>query len=91
MTSNFFSGWRGALGAAGAACAACLLIAGCGGGGDGGGGSPALAAMLPGAPVAAGDGAATRQEPIVAAPSPGDCAQAGADAPRPNSKLDCAP
>ncbi|QRY35370.1 MULTISPECIES: hypothetical protein [unclassified Variovorax] len=92
MTSSFsFSGLPGAVRAAGAACAACLLIAGCGGGGDGGGGSPALAAMLPVAPAASGDGAATRQAPIVAAPMPGDCAQAGGDAPRPNSKLDCAP
>jgi hypothetical protein len=98
MTFNlYFSGWRGAAKAAAAACIACAFLAACGGGGGGGGGSGASGALTPAmfpnpsqAPAVTGDGAPTAQVPIAAAPSPGSL-EAGADAPVPNSRLDCAP
>ncbi|MBB1598640.1 hypothetical protein [Variovorax sp. UMC13] len=86
MTSQILScGWRTCAKAVAVAGMACVLMAGCGGGG----GSAAPSAPPPAA--AGGDGAAPPAVPIVTAPTPGPGAEAGADAPRPNSKLDCAP
>jgi hypothetical protein len=94
MTSNlFFSGWRGAAKAAAATCIACAFMAACGGGGGSGASDALTPAMFPSpsqAPAVTGDGAPTAQVPIAAAPSPGSL-EAGADAPVPNSRLDCAP
>lgn len=85
MTSQILSsGWRACARAVAVAGMACVLVAGCGGGGGG-------AAPSAPPPAASGDGAAPPAVPIVTAPTPGPCAEAGADAPRPNSKLDCAP
>ncbi|PIF73762.1 hypothetical protein CLU95_0867 [Variovorax sp. 54] len=93
MTSNFFPSLRTTV--AMATCTACLFIAGCGGGGGGGGAGPLPSAMFLGAlPAAAGDGAASAEVPIVAAPTLGNNTASGTDAQQPpalNSKLDCAP